>query len=70
VATQDDVGELFPLQDTEDILDMRVQIDRGAHQMRPLAEARERGREDLMTGLTEQRCDTLPAPATVPSSMH
>jgi hypothetical protein len=63
MAAEYDVGQLLPLKNAENVPDVRLEIDVASNQVRPLAEAREGGCEDLMTGLTEPCCDTLPAPA-------
>jgi hypothetical protein len=69
VATEDNVGQVLALKHTANVSDVRVKIDVSTHQVRPLTQARQGGRVDLMARQAQQRRDPPPAPAAVPRAV-
>ncbi len=64
------VLEVFPFEDVDDIGDVGVEVDVLAHEMRALADARQRRREHLVTLLLQEIGDAPPAPAAMPGPVH
>src|SRR5207248_486573 len=56
--------------EVDDVGDMRVEIDIGTHQVRPLTESRQRRRPHVVAGIAQQPSNLLVAPATVPAAVH
>jgi hypothetical protein len=69
VAEQHDVAEILEGDDAEDVLDMRIEIDRGTRQMRALAEPGVRRRDQAVARLRHQRMHLLPGPSAGPCTM-
>jgi hypothetical protein len=70
MATQHNVRQFLAADDTDDVLNVRVEIDRAVHQVSALAEAGQSRRVDLVPGLTQQPRHPLVAPAAMPSAMN
>src|SRR5215471_2985624 len=69
MATQHHVRQFLAADDTDDVLNGRVEIDRAVHQVSALAEAGQGRRIDLMPGLAQQSRYPLVAPPAMPSAM-
>src|SRR5262249_6012499 len=70
VPDQDDTAQILVLQEIDDVLDMNVEADVGASEMRALAEAGESGGINIVAAPTQQRGYFLPTPATKPGWMN
>jgi hypothetical protein len=62
--------QALELQNVHHIPHVRVQANAWIEEMRPLAQAGQRGGVDRVAGLTQPRVDLLPAPCSVPASMN
>src|SRR5258705_10162088 len=62
--------QVFVFQNSHDVSNVSVQVNRRAEQMCPLAQAGERRREDLVVRFTQDRSDSTPVPASMPSTVH
>jgi hypothetical protein len=69
VAEQHHAIKLLRLEHADNVLDMRLEVYRGAGEVRPLPEAGEGRRVDLVTGAAQQGRQALPAPAAVPRAV-
>src|SRR5215472_350254 len=69
VTDQGDISQTLVLQEIDDVLDVGVEADFRASEMRAFAKAGERGGIDIVTPPTQQRGYLLPTPATKPSRM-
>jgi hypothetical protein len=65
-----DVLQVLPLDDVHHVGDVRLEIDIAAHEVRTLAQARERGREDLVAAALEPVGDAAPAPAALRGAVN
>jgi hypothetical protein len=70
MATQHNVRQFLAADDTDDVLNVRVEIDRAVHQVSALAEAGQSRRVDLVPGLTQQPRHPLVAPAAMPGAVN
>jgi hypothetical protein len=68
VADEDDIAQIFHLEERDDVGDMGVEVDVRPRQVRAFAQAGERRRKHFMS--LEERADETPAPAAVPGAMH
>ena len=68
VADEDDVAQIFHLEQRDDVGDVRVEVDVRPRQVRALAEAGEGRGKDFMS--FQQWTDQTPAPAAVPGAVH
>src|ERR1039458_595873 len=69
VADEHDVVQVFPHDDIDDVLDVRVEVNVGAGEMGPLALPRQRGAIDLVTVGGEQLVHVFPIPAAAPRAV-
>ena len=60
---QDDAGQVFVVQQVDDVLEVGVQINLWAGEVDTLAKPGEGRREDLVTRRLQFRCHPAPAPA-------
>src|SRR5438309_10430026 len=65
-----DVLQTLPLYDVDYVGDVHVEIHIAAHQVRTLAQARERGREDFMAAALEPVRYAAPAPAALRGAVN
>ena len=65
-----DVLKTLPLHDVDHVGDVHVEIHIAAHEVRTLAQARERGREDFMAEALEPVRDAAPAPAALRGAVN
>jgi hypothetical protein len=70
IPDQDDTGQILVFQEIGDVLDMNVEADFGASEMRAVAKAGERGSINIVATRTQQRGHFFPTPATKPSWMN
>jgi hypothetical protein len=70
VHDQADVLEVLPFEHVDEVGDVGVEIDVLAHEVRALADASERRREDLVALLFQEVGDAPPAPAAMPRAVH
>src|SRR5262245_25849792 len=70
MATQHHVRQFLAADDTDDVLNVRVEIDRAVHQMSALAEAGQGRRIDLVPGLAQQPRHPFVAPAAMPGTVN
>src|SRR5436189_515930 len=70
VAAQNDILQPLPLQDIDDVGDVGAEVHFGVDEVRPLTEACQRWREDLMPGVCQKIGNSTPAPATMPSAVN
>jgi hypothetical protein len=70
MATQHRVRQLLAADDTDDVLNVRVEIDRAVDQVSALAEAGQSRRIDLVPGLAQQPRHPFVAPAAMPSAVN
>ena len=68
MADEDDVAQIFHLEERDDVGDMGVEVDVRPRQVRAFAEAGERRGENLVS--LQQGTDEAPAPAAVPGAVH
>src|SRR5437899_4625776 len=65
-----DVLQTLPLYDVDYVGDVHVEIHIAAHEVRTLAQARERGREDFMAAALEPVRYAAPAPAALRGAVN
>jgi len=70
VPAQDDIREILPSKQVDNIRNMRRKIDSGRVEMRALAQTRKSRREHLMAGVLKAFSYSLPTPATMPRPVH
>jgi len=70
VAHKDHLGQVFLEDQSDDVLDVRVEPHLGAEQACFIAVAGQRGREHPVSGGRQQRDDPLPAFAAVPGAVY
>ena len=67
---QDHVLEVLIFQNGDDVLDMRVEADLRAQQMRSFTEPGQRRRENLVPSGLQHSANALPAPTSVPRTVY
>lgn len=67
---QHDVDEFLVIEDADDVLDMRIEIDRSIKQVRAIGQPSECRREHRMTGCLQQRHHAAPTPGAVPGAVN
>src|SRR6516164_5210021 len=70
MAAQDHVRQFLATDDADDVLDVRAEIDRAAHQVGAFAESGQSRRIDLVPGLAQQPRHPLIAPAAMPGAVN
>src|SRR5262245_26195922 len=70
MAAQDHVRQFLAMDDADDVLDVRAEIDRGAHQVGAFAESGQSRRIDLVSSLAQQPRHPLIAPAAMPGAVN
>jgi hypothetical protein len=70
MAAQNGIGDILVLEDTHDVLDMRVQIDRMMRQMGALPDPSQRRRVDIMSCFAKRARDPSIDPAALERSTH
>src|SRR5215471_14475181 len=70
MAAQDHVRQFLAMDDADDVLDVRAEIDRAAHQMGAFAKSGQSRRIDLVPSLAQQPRHPLIAPAAMPGAVN
>ena len=70
VTDQNEIVKIFVLDYSQDISNVRVEVDLGAKQMGTLTQAGERWREHLVACFTQERSNSSPVPAAMPPAVH
>src|SRR6516165_3128143 len=70
MAAQDNVRQILATDDADDVLDVRAEINRAAHQVGTFAEAGECRRIDLVPSLPQQPRHPLITPAAMPRAVN
>jgi hypothetical protein len=69
VPGQHDIGEPLGLDGRNDVLHVRVESDAGAHQVRPVPQAGQGGREHVVPTPPQLVGDSAPAPSAMPGAV-
>src|SRR5215472_15653016 len=70
MAAQDHVRQFLAMDDADDVLDVRAEIDRAAHQMGAFAKSGQSRRIDLVPSLAQQPRHPPIAPAAMPGAVN
>src|SRR5260221_11813711 len=70
VTDQYAIVKIFALDYSQNISNVRVEVDLGAKQMGALTQAGERWREHLVAGFTQERSNSSPVPAPMPPAVQ
>src|SRR4029079_12301974 len=70
VPDEDHVAQVFELQQRDDVADVEVEVDVGAHEVRAFAETGERRRVDIVTRRDQEPNDARVAPPAVPTAVN
>src|ERR1035437_5478801 len=70
VADEDNVMQIFPEDEIDDVGDVRGEVDVRTGKVHPFAETSESGPVDLVTVGAEQQVDLLPLPPAAPRPVY
>src|SRR5262249_17382025 len=70
MAAQDHVRQFLAMDNADDVLDVRAEIDRAAHQMGAFAKSSQGRRGDLVPSLPQQPRPPLMAPPAMPRAVN
>ena len=70
VPDEDHVAQILVVQHGDDVVDVQVEVDVGAQQVRPFTQAGQGRRVHLVPRRPQEPGDPLVAPAAVPTAVH
>ncbi len=70
MSTEDNIGKIFKLNETDNILNMSSQVNACIQEVMPLGQASQRGSVDAVPSFAKLLRHSFPGPPAAPSAMN